>query len=82
MAKKLTITVSDEVYEGLYRHVGARRIGSFLENLARPHVVDADLAAAYREAAQDEEAEREAYEWTEALVGETLPDDNEFDAPR
>lgn len=62
MTKKLTITVSDEVYEGLYRRVGARRIGKFLEELARPHVVDVDLEAEYREAALDEQREREARE--------------------
>lgn len=80
MSRKLTITVSDDVYEGLYRRVGARRIGKFLENLARPHVVDADLEAAYREAALDEEREREAHEWIESGLGEGLPDD-EFSRP-
>lgn len=82
MAKKLTITVSDEVYEGLYRRVGARRIGKFLEDLARPHVVEADLEAAYREAALDEEREREAREWIEADLSEGLPDDDFSHPPR
>jgi len=80
MAKKLTITVSNEVYEGLYRRIGARRIGKFLEGLARPHVIDSDLEAAYREAALDEEREREAREWIESDIGEGLPDD-EFSRP-
>ncbi len=30
------------------------------------------LADAYRAMAADEQAEREAYEWTENLIGETL----------
>src|SRR3954464_6272451 len=38
MAKKLTIRVSDEFYDGLQRRVGKRGIGRFLEELARPHV--------------------------------------------
>lgn len=72
MAKKLTISVSDEVYEGLYRVAGQRHIGRFLEDLARPHVVGSDLAAAYREMAADQEREAEATEWCEALVGDAV----------
>ena len=70
MTKKLTITVDDEVYDGLYRRVGPRRISRFLEALARPHVIDADLEAAYREMAADEVREAEAEEWVEGLVGD------------
>lgn len=70
MTKKLTITIADEVYEGLYRRVGARRIGRFLEALARPHVIDEDLEAAYAAMAADEVREAEAAEWTENLVGD------------
>lgn len=74
MAKKLTITVDDEVYEGLYRRVGARKIGRFLQELARPHVVDEDLEAAYREMALDEAREAEAHEWVEGLIGDVADD--------
>lgn len=70
MTKKLTITIDDEVYEGLYRRVGKRKISRFLEALARPHVIDEDLEAAYREMAADEVREREAEEWGEALVSD------------
>ena len=70
MTKKLTITVSREVYEGLHRRVGRRRISRFLETLARPHVVRADLAASYREMAADEAREAEAMEWSESLIGD------------
>ena len=70
MAKKLTITVSEEVYAGLYRVVGRRRIGRFLEDLARPHLLDRDLEAAYREMAADEQREAEALEWSESLIGD------------
>jgi 1-aminocyclopropane-1-carboxylate deaminase len=38
MSKKMTITVEDDVYEGLHRVIGARRISRFLNDLARPHV--------------------------------------------
>lgn len=68
--RKLTITIDDEVYEGLYRRVGPRKISRFLEGLARPHVVDTDLKAAYREMAADEARESEALAWSEGLIGD------------
>jgi hypothetical protein len=37
LGKKLTVTVEDEVYEGLHKIIGRRRIGRFLSNLARAH---------------------------------------------
>ena len=70
MTKKLTITIDDEVYEGLYRRIGRRRISRFLESLARPHVIDKDLEAEYRAMAADEVREAEASEWVENLVGD------------
>ena len=70
MAKKLTITLDEAVYEGLYRVVGPRRISRFIEQLVRPHVIDEDLEAAYAEMAQDEERETEALEWSEALISD------------
>ncbi len=70
MAKKLTITVSEEVYEGLYRVVGRRRISRFIEKLARPHLIDADVEKAYAEMAADEAREAEALEWSEGLIGD------------
>ncbi len=66
--KKLTISVSDEFYAGLQRSVGRRRIGNFLENLARPHVLPHDLTAAYRDMANDKTREDEAIEWAEATT--------------
>ena len=74
MNRKLTIMVSDEVYQGLHRAVGRRRIGKFLEKLARPHVVPQDIEAAYREMASDEEREREAHAWTEGVIGDVAGD--------
>jgi predicted CopG family antitoxin len=70
MAKKLTITVEDEVYEGLHRVIGARRISRFLNDLARPHVTACDLLEGYRAMAADEEYEREAQEWVDNLAGD------------
>jgi len=68
MQKKLTITVDEQVYQGLHRVVGRRRISRFIESLVRPHVVREDLDAAYRDMALDEVREGEALEWAEATV--------------
>ena len=70
MQKKLTITIDEEVYEGLYEVVGPRRISRFIEDLVRPYVLHPDLEAAYAEMARDEERERTALEWAEATVGD------------
>lgn len=70
MSKKLTITVDDDVYEGLHSRIGRRRISRFLNDLARPHVSELDLEDGYKAMAADEEYEREAMEWIEGLVGD------------
>jgi hypothetical protein len=51
MQKKLTISVDERVYDGLYRVVGPRRISQFIEELVRPHVVSQDLERGYAEMA-------------------------------
>ncbi|MFN2398853.1 MAG: hypothetical protein ABR543_09490 [Gemmatimonadaceae bacterium] len=39
MQKKLTIMIDEEVYAGLYRFIGRRKISQFIERLVRPHVL-------------------------------------------
>jgi len=58
--RKLTITIDEAVYEGLYRKVGPRKIARFIEDLVRPHVLDADLDSDYEEMARDQMRERDA----------------------
>ena len=70
MHKKLTITVEEEVYRGLHRVVGRRRISQFIEELVRPHVTGSQLAEGYRQMADDEGRERAALEWAEATIVE------------
>ena len=70
MQKKLTITVDQDVYEGLYKVIGRRHISQFIEDLVRPHVISSDLEAGYRAMAEDEAREAEAFEWSEATVGD------------
>ncbi|MGH6899155.1 MAG: addiction module antitoxin [Geminicoccaceae bacterium] len=74
MRKKLTITVDEEVYDGLHRVVGRRHISRFLNELAKPHVVDEALEEGYRAMAEDEEREREALEWSESLISDVADD--------
>lgn len=68
MHKRMTITLDEAVYEGLYRTVGKRRISQFIEDLVRPHVLDTSLDDGYRAMAADQEREAEAREWSNALV--------------
>ena len=70
MQKKLTITIDEHIYEGLYDVVGRRRISRFIEDLVRPHVIYPNLEAAYQQMAQDEERESTALEWAEATIGD------------
>ncbi len=70
MQKKLTITVDEQVYEGLYNVVGRRNISQFINALVRPHVLKPDLEAAYSRMAADESREVEALEWAEATMGD------------
>ena len=70
MQKKLTITVHEEVYAGLRKVIGPRKISRFIENLVRPHVVKAKLESAYKQMAEDEAREAQAVEWSEGTVGD------------
>jgi predicted CopG family antitoxin len=70
MQKKLTITVDEDVYAGLHKVIGRRRISQFIEDLVRPHVIGIDLEDGYRALAADEAREAEALEWSEATIGD------------
>jgi predicted CopG family antitoxin len=66
MTKKLTITVSDEVYKNLHKRVGRRKISRFIDEIARERLADRNapeywLNASERELA-DAYAEQAAYE--------------------
>ncbi len=67
MHKKMTITLDEAVYEGLWRTIGKRRMSQFIEDLLRPHVMGASLEDGYKAMAQDQDRETEAMEWTNAL---------------
>ena len=66
MQKKLTITVDEEVYEGLHKAIGPRKISRFVQELVRPHVVRPNLESAYADMARDKKREKEAREWADA----------------
>ncbi|MBU3694510.1 MAG: addiction module antitoxin [Rhodocyclaceae bacterium] len=70
MHKRMTITLDEAVYEGLYRMVGKRRMSQFIEDLVRPHVVDTSLDEAYRAMAVDVAREAEAAEWCSSLASD------------
>lgn len=68
MHKKMTITLDEAVYEGLWRTVGRRRMSQFIEDLLRPHVLGESLDDGYKAMAQDKAREAEAMEWTNSLA--------------
>lgn len=70
MHKRMTITLDEAVYEGLYRTVGKRRMSQFIEDLVRPHVMSNSLDEGYRAMAADKEREIEAKEWSDALAAD------------
>ena len=68
MQKKLTVTIDEEVYEGLRKNIGPRKISKFIEELVRPYVIHPDLESAYAEMARDKKREKEAAEWAEVTL--------------
>ena len=70
MHKRMTITLDEAVYDGLYRTVGKRRMSQFIEDLLHPHVVDTSLDDGYRAMAADTARESAALEWCNALAGD------------
>jgi predicted CopG family antitoxin len=75
MQKKLTITVDEEVYEGLHRVIGPRKISKFVEDLVRPHVVGPNLESAYAQMAKDKKREKEALKWAETTFKDTTDEE-------
>ena len=68
MQKKLTITVDEEVYTGLHKVIGPRKISRFVQEIVRPYVVRPDYESAYAEMAKDRKRENEALEWAEINI--------------
>ena len=46
MQKKLTLTINEEVYEGLRTIDGSRKISRYITDLVRAHVLKKDMYAA------------------------------------
>ncbi len=66
MQKKLTLTIDEDVYDGLRRVIGPRKISHFVEELVRPHVLKENLYDGYRAMASDHVRESDALEWAES----------------
>jgi predicted CopG family antitoxin len=68
--KRMTISIDADVYDGLVRVVGRRKISQFIEDLARPHVVGESLESAYAAMAADEAREADSLAWSEGLISD------------
>jgi hypothetical protein len=58
MQKKLTLSVSAEIYEALHKMAGKRKIGRFIENLVRPYIASDGL-----QERTDQDAEQKPAIW-------------------
>ena len=67
MHKKMTITLDEAVYDGLWRTIGKRRMSQFIEDLLRPHVLSSALDDGYKAMDADQEREADATAWCNAL---------------
>ena len=70
MHKKLTITLDEDVYNGLHKKLGPRNISQFIEDLVRPYVENTDLEKAYSQMSEDTAREAEALDWIEGTIGD------------
>jgi hypothetical protein len=70
MHKRMTITLDEAVYDGLYRTVAKRKMSQFIEDLLKPLVLDSSLDGGYRAMAADKQREVQAQEWCNALSGD------------
>ena len=71
--RKITISIEENVYEGLHSHVGQGKISHFINELVKPYIIGAELDKAYQAMAQDEIREKAADDWTEGLAGDVNP---------
>lgn len=72
--KKVTLMIDTKVYEGLRARVGARGVGAYLSQLARPYAKVEELEESYKALAASEDDEHLAKEW---LDGTEDPIDDE-----
>jgi len=70
MHKRMTITLDEAVYDGLYRTVGKRKMSQFIEDLLKPLLLDSSLDGGYKAMASDTLREAQAAEWCNALSGD------------
>ena len=68
MQRKLTITLDEDVYDGLHRVAGKRNLSRFIESLLRPYVTEDAMDEGYRQMAADTAREAEAREWVEGTA--------------
>lgn len=78
--RKLTITVEDAVYRGLYKVVGRRNISRFINDLARPSVVRDRVESTATAKAKRRAAETELAGYVERVAGTQLDLDEALEA--
>ena len=69
--KELTLVFEEDIYSGLMKIAEEKKIDMFISDLVRPYIVPTSLEDGYKAMAADEEHEKEAKEWCDALIGNT-----------
>ena len=62
--------VDEDVYDGLQKVVGRRKIGAFLQDVACPLVIGKQLKSGYEAMAADQSREAEALKWVEGTLSD------------
>ncbi|GBR77627.1 hypothetical protein RDn1_286 [Candidatus Termititenax dinenymphae] len=70
MTKEMTLSFDEDIYSGLMKMFGVKKINTFISDLVRPYVVPSSLDDGYQAMATDQEHEQEAQEWCNALLGD------------
>jgi hypothetical protein len=72
MHKKMTISLDESVYDGLYQTIGKRHMSQYIEDQLRPLVLDTALDDGYQAMATEEARETEALAWCTALLADMV----------
>lgn len=66
--KTVAVRLDSNLYENLRAHVGKRKMSELINDTMRSYLAESVLSKECELMSQDEEAEREALEWSESAI--------------
>ena len=76
MQRKITLTISEELYKDLHFLIGKRKISFFVEQSTKEKIeklkLNDPLEKGFKMMGQDKDREKEALEWSEAGIDEDI----------